>query len=131
MAACAALFAAAPAFAEPPPVGSEDYEILAPFGDWIAAQNQPGTVVSCCNIGDGRIVEHRVREGHLQIRFVHPETLPDYPYAHRPAVGQWYPVPDNSILRGPTGAPIANPTGVDVGWWLGGRILCYAQANEG
>lgn len=117
------LLAPARALANAPPVGSEDYEILAPFAEWIRTQDD-AQGHWCCDISDGRIVQARtVRTGQddaegkpalrWQVLFLHPETLPAY---GRPE--GWQDVEDSALVRDKQGRPVVNPTGIDVAWWL-------------
>ena len=120
------LFSAA-AYAAPPPVGSEDWEIMQDFGDWIRTQSTTDGMW-CCDAGDGRPVESRLVNDGWQVRF-RAGQFDD----HAP-VGVWIDVPDAKVLRDPaTGRPVVNPLGVAIVWWFAdddrrhGAIRCFAQ----
>ena len=112
--------------AAPPPPASPDAAALGPYKAWIEAQPTPHGG-SCCSEADGREVDYRVRDGHYEVRFVHPEDIADRP----PVSGRWYPVPDEAVLRS------ANPAGVGIAWWYpgldfmqhGSPIRCFAPAD--
>lgn len=98
-----------PADAAPPPVGSEDWEIMAPHADWIRWLQRDG--VLCCTMADGRPVEARTRGDGWQIRF-RPGQLAGAPT-------EWPDVPPAVVMRG------ANPIGVAIAFWLGGVVRCF------
>lgn len=133
MAAIAASLIVPPrAFAAAPPVGSEDYEMLSPFAEWISEQRDSGWR-PCCDVADGRIVDVRVRDGRFEVLFLHPETLPegrdrDGLIWRRP-VG-WQSVPDAAIIKDADGKPVHNPTGIPVAWWYLDVVRCFAMAGE-
>jgi hypothetical protein len=108
--------AATTAHAAPPAVGSEDWEVMAPYAEWVRTQNAPDGHW-CCDISDGRPVEARIYKGHWQI-YITEEKFPRSP------VG-WANVPDDAVLRN------ANPMGVAIAWVLGGRIFCFAPGSLG
>ena len=107
--ALALLLATTPASAAPPAVGSEDWEILSPYADWIRGLQRDG--VLCCTIADGRPVEARTRGDRWQVRW-RPGQLADAPT-------EWTDVPPEVVMH------TANPIGVPIAFWLGGVIRCF------
>jgi hypothetical protein len=103
-----ALCASTPAFASPPLAGSEDYDQLMPFAEWMTgrAANNGGL---CCSISDCRVVGWRVKgvgyEAYIAKRdgrgFVKFPGAPD----------AWLPVPTDVIKRE------VNPTGRAIACW--------------
>ena len=107
---------AEPAWAAPPPAGSEDAQVLGPFRAWMESQQGPWGW--CCDVSDGRMVDARITgNGQWQVRFVHPETLDE------PPPPGWIDVPEDAVIRN------GNPTGVPVAWIFQGRIRCFAPAS--
>lgn len=103
-----------PVLSAPPVVGSDDWEIMHDYREWIETQHtQFGAW--CCTVADGRPVDARVHEGHWQI-FVTEEKFPRSPRG-------WTDVPDAAVVREP------NPVGVPIAWVLGGRVLCFAPSS--
>ena len=96
-----ALLAATPALATPPPVGSEDYQVTAPYNDWFRLlRNAEGTL--CCTLSDCRPVDARISaDGHW-------EFLAD-PKHFAGGNNTWIRVPDDRVVRkpNPVGQPIA------------------------
>ncbi len=100
-----ALLIAAPvtdrASAAPPPPGSEDFQVTAPYSDWFRAlRNVEGTL--CCTLADCRPVDARISaDGHW-------DFLAD-PKHFTGGDNTWIKVPDNRVLRkpNPVGQPIA------------------------
>lgn len=101
--------AAGTALAAPPPVGSEDWEIMAPFSDWIRELQHEG--ILCCTMADGRPVQARTRGETWQVRW-RPGQLANAPT-------DWVDVPEKVILR------IPNPIGMPIAFYLGGQIRCF------
>lgn len=99
-----------PAHAAPPPVGSEDWEVMAPHGAWFKDLKLPSGA-SCCDVADGRPVEARSVGDRWQIRF-RPGQLDGAPAA-------WVDVPEDAVLR------VANPVGMPIAFWLGGVVRCF------
>ena len=97
----AVLLAATPALATPPPVGSEDYQVTAPYNDWFRLlRNAEGTL--CCTLSDCRPVDARISaDGHWEF-LADPKHFPG-------ADGRWIRVPDDRVVRkpNPVGQPIA------------------------
>lgn len=109
----AALLSVGTVQAAPPPKGTEDYEIMADYADWIAQLHVDG--VSCCSTADGRPVQARLHGEHWQVRF-RAGQLPGAPT-------EWTDVRDAAVYRG------ANPVGVPIAWWFGGEIRCFAPPS--
>jgi hypothetical protein len=105
---------AAPAQAAPPPVGSEDWKVMAPFAEWVRSQHDRGGYW-CCDIGDGRPVEARIAGDHWEAHIT-PEHWPGQ-------TDHWVVVPDDRITRG------GNPTGTPILWLLSGRVQCFAPPD--
>lgn len=105
--------AAGTALAAPPPVGSEDWEILAPHAEWI--QGLQRNFVSCCNLSDGRPVDARTVGDRWQVRF-RPGSLANAPLG-------WVDVPPDAVM------PQANPVGMPIAFWVAGRVLCFVPAG--
>jgi hypothetical protein len=112
-----ALLQAAPlADAAPPPVGSDDWNIMAPYRKWVTSQHDTSGAW-CCDIGDGRPVEARIAaDGDHWEAHVTKQHFPDEPEA-------WLPVPDEKIIRD------ANPTGTPILWLYQGRVQCFAPPD--
>jgi hypothetical protein len=120
--------AGAGASAAPPPTDSEEMRELGPYQSWFTAQTT--RMGACCSLADGRMVEARIRGGHFEVRFLHPETI-SAPF--RPDRGTFYPVAEVAVLRG------RNPTGHAIAWWSPvelfvdgasiGRIRCFIAAD--
>jgi len=105
---------AAPARAAPPPVGSDDWNIMIPYKEWVTSQHD--TLGRwCCDIGDGRPVEARIADDHWEVH-VTPKHFPDEP-------DHWMVVPDEKITRN------ANPTGTPILWLYQGRVQCFAPPD--
>lgn len=105
------------AFANPPPAGSEDAQVMGPYKDWIINQHQAKSGVGCCAIADGRLVEERTVGNHYEVRLLHPETL------ENPPLG-WVEVPVEAILPG------ANPVGSPIAWYVGHTIRCFITVTK-
>ena len=65
--AMAGLLIAPPALAAPPPTGSEDYLLTAPYGAWFGTlRNAEGA--PCCTLSDCRPAEARIaNDGHREL----------------------------------------------------------------
>lgn len=101
------------AHAAPPAPGTEDYEIMAPFADWIRGLQHEGIV--CCTMADGRPVQARTRGDGWQVRW-RPGQLEGAPT-------EWIDVPASVVLRVP------NPTGMPIAFWLGGALRCFVPGT--
>lgn len=110
LALCLALAACKPAYAAPPPVGSEDWEILAPHADWINGLAANG--MRCCDWSDTRPVKVRTQGDRWQV------WLRAGQIAGAPAE-RWLDVPDAAVIR------IANPVGMPIASWWGGSVRCF------
>jgi hypothetical protein len=107
---------AAPAFAVPPPVGSEDYQLTAPYGEWFRTlRNAEGTL--CCTLSDCRPVQARISaDGHW-------EFLAD-PKHFTNGDGRWVRVPDDRVLHRP------NPVGQPIACYVAGfPPFCFVPAD--
>lgn len=98
-----------PAYAAPPAPGSEDWEVMSPFADWIRGLQRDG--VLCCTMADGRPVQARTKGEHWQVRW-RPGQLEGAPT-------DWIDVPPSVVLRVP------NPIGMPIAFWLGGALRCF------
>lgn len=128
------------AFAAPPPVGSDDWNGMAPFRSWIAGQHD-AIGRWCRDIGGGRPVEAVISAGNPvadEAPHTGPETQPmqsgrviieprwwvHVTQAHFPdEPDRWMPVPDEKVTRN------ANPTGMPILWLYQGRVQCFAPPN--
>jgi len=103
--------------AAPPPVGTEDYNIMMPYAAWVVQQKtQSG--LSCCDIADGRPVNIRSTAHGWEAYISKTKFGSSAPDA-------WLPIPDSAILH------VANPTGVAVAWWYMGSIRCFVFGPDG
>jgi hypothetical protein len=97
-----------------PPVGSDDWNIMMPYKEWVTSQHdQLGRW--CCDIGDGRPVEARINDDHWEVH-VTPKHFPE-------EEDRWLTVPDEKITRN------ANPTGTPILWLYQGRVQCFAPPD--
>ena len=102
------------AHAAPPPEGSEDWQLLMPYKEWVISQHD--TLGRwCCDIGDGRPVEARISDDHWEVH-VTPKHFPDEP-------DRWLVVPDEQIIRN------ANPTGTPILWLYNSKVQCFAPPD--
>jgi hypothetical protein len=105
---------ATPALASPPPVGSEDWNVMIPYKEWVTSQHD--TLGRwCCNIGDGRPVDAKIVDDHWEVH-VTPVHFPGEP-------DHWLPVPDERVIRQ------GNPTGSPILWLLHGAVQCFAPPD--
>lgn len=103
--------------AAPPPVGSDDWNIMAPYKEWVTTQHDR-LGRWCCSIADGRIAEARINgNGHWEARILHPETVAP---EDGPVPPGYVEVPDERVLRVP------NPTGFPILWIYKGQAQCFA-----
>lgn len=114
VAALAVGFLAVDAFAAPPSVGSDDWNIMAPYQEWVISQHDPAGRW-CCDIGDGRPVEARIADDHWEVH-VTPAHFPG-------EADRWMAVPDEKITRN------ANPTGTPILWLYQSRVQCFAPPD--
>jgi hypothetical protein len=104
------------ATAAPPPVGSEDYQLTAPYSDWFRTlRNVEGEL--CCTLSDCRPVQARVtQDGHW-------EFLAD-PKHFTNGDNSWVRVPDDRVLRRP------NPVGQPIACYVAGfPPFCFLPAD--
>jgi hypothetical protein len=114
-AAGAALLAlAVPAHAAPPPMGSDDWSIMAPYKEWVTSQHDTQGRW-CCDISDGRPVEARITDDHWEVH-VTPKHWPG-------ETDRWVAVPEDKLTRN------ANPTGTPILWLFQGRVQCFAPPD--
>jgi hypothetical protein len=113
----AAALALLPAIAvgNPPPPGSEDAQLLGPYGQAIHDAQRPEGG-RCCDVPDGTAVDARIAGDHWEVKFRNAR-FPDAPKG-------WTPVPDGAVLRS-----WSNPTGEAIVWWYFGSIRCFAPAS--
>lgn len=109
-----ALMLAAPASAAPPPVDHEDYAVMAPFHDWVRTLQANGRF--CCDWSDTRPVQVRTLGERYQVRFRRDQVF-------GAPVGIWLDVPDDAVIR------TANPIGVAIASYYGGRVQCFVDAG--
>lgn len=70
-------FITASAQADPPPEGSEQWDLLSPYKDFIVNMRKPDGTMSCCDLGDGRgDLKERYVDNKLQV-FVTRELYPN------------------------------------------------------
>ncbi len=104
------------AHAAPPPVGSDDWNIMHPYAEWVTTQHDRRGYW-CCDIGDGRPVEARIAAdgSHWEVHITKTH-FPDEP-------DHWLVVPDGKITAG------GNPTGTPIVWLLHGNVQCFAPPD--
>jgi hypothetical protein len=100
--------------AAPPPVGSDDWQIMHPYAEWVTSQHDRRGYW-CCDIGDGRPVEARIVDDHWEVHITKVH-FPDEPE-------HWLAVPDGKITAG------GNPTGTPIVWLLHGNVQCFAPPD--
>jgi hypothetical protein len=98
------------AMAAPPPVGSDDYEIMHDYATWIEHQHTADGRW-CCTVADGRPVAARIKGDHWQV-FISSRQFDQAPNA-------WVDVPADRVIRA------ANPVGVPIAWFFR-TVLCFA-----
>lgn len=135
------------AWADPPPVGSDDWNVMHPYKEWVESQRD-GLGRSCCSTGDGRPVHACIASAapHTEVNAkgksvdICPQNGPDLNWwvhiepKHWADSGtmregppwpimtdHWAVVPEEKITRG------LNPTGTPILWLYEGRIQCYAE----
>ncbi len=90
-----ASFMACASHAEPPPVGSEQWNLLAPYSDFIRAMKTPAGDMGCCDMSDGR-AELRERAAGDGYKVYITKDL--YPSADIPGEGMWIDVQPEDVL---------------------------------
>ena len=112
----AALLAALPAAAAPPP--NPDPALSG----WFQSLSRPwrpgsGATVKCCDVADCRVTDYREAGDHY-------EVLIDerFPGVRRPS---WHRVPERAIVE-----RTENPTGGAVACWHDGEVFCFVRAQE-
>ena len=115
------------AYSAPPPVGSEDWEIMSDYTDWIRDQHTSGGA-PCCDLSDGRPLfddEWKKTEDGYEV-FVSKRHWPD-----AAENGRWVKVPKSVIIPG------GSPVGLPILWWIpadmhpyaNGVVLCFAPVG--
>lgn len=133
-----ALLVSHAAVAAPPPVGSDDWNIMAPFHEWVTTQHDTHGRW-CCDIGDGRPVVAQIGQPTGFGTFTFQDSASadrgmserdtDHWWVHVtpehfPAeTDRWAEVPEEKIVRG------ANPTGTPILWLYQGRVQCFSPPD--
>jgi len=120
--------------AAPPPYGSDDWNVMHPYKEWVTSQHdQLGRW--CCDIADGRPVDAEIWEN---CQFPAKDKNGDCPKntligthwwvhiteKHFPGeLDRWELVPDEKIIRK------SNPTGVPILWLYQGKVQCFAPPD--
>jgi hypothetical protein len=112
--AAALLAVTLPAYAAPPPEGSEDWKIMHPYKEWVTTQHDLRGRW-CCDIGDGRPVDARITGDHWEVH-VTPQHWPG-------ETDRWLAVPDEKVTRS------VNPMGTPILWLYQGRVQCFAPPD--
>jgi hypothetical protein len=97
-----------PAVAAPPVAGSEDYDQLMPYADWISARatNRGGL---CCSVSDCRVVKWRMETTGYEAFIANTD---DRGFTKFPgAPNAWVAVPNGVIKHE------VNPTGQAIACW--------------
>ena len=103
-----------PSRAAPPPAGSEDELLLAPFADAIRQAERDDTFNwRCCEMADGTVVDARISGDHWEIK-IRNNRFPDVPKG-------WILVPEQTVLH-----RWKNPTGMPIAWFQAGGVRCFA-----
>lgn len=138
--ALVSLLLAAPATsAAPPPVDSDDWQIMHPFAEWVTSQHGRDGAW-CCDIGDGRPVEAIVGAYEINphvtgltahdLMATYDPTRDSHWFAHitpqhfPSESDHWIVVPDSKIVSG------GNPTGEPILWLLHGSVQCFAPPYQ-
>jgi len=114
-----------PLFAAQPPEGSEDYEQLMPYADWISGRTGKYGGL-CCSVSDCRVVKWRMDGASYQ---AYVAKLDDRGFVKFPeAPDAWVTVPPDVIKRE------NNPTGVAIACWSAFRnkdagFYCFFLPN--
>ena len=114
------------ALAASPPAGSEDDQLLSPYGPALrqAMPDAPdGTARpflytdSCCSTADGTAVDARpTNDGGWEVKFRN-DRFPDAPKG-------WIKVPKEKVLH-----HWRNPSGLPLVWWFSGQIRCFGPPD--
>lgn len=110
LAVCAGLSWPLAGHAAPPAPGTEDYDILLPFGDWIRSLRANDRF--CCDWSDTRPVKSRTVGDRYQV-WLRKDQIIGAP------VEQWLDVPEDAIIRG------HNPVGMAIASYYQGRVQCF------
>ena len=113
----ALLLAPTLAHAAPPPVGSDDWNVMAPYAEWIQKQYLPDGRW-CCSIADGRPVDAEIRQDSTGSHWWAHVTPQHFPGEE----DHWVKVPDDKVHTG------ANPTGFPILWYntVAKQPYCFA-----
>lgn len=98
-----ALLLSVPVLAAPPPAGSPQAEMMAPYAEWIHGLTNPTTGQGCCSLSDCRVVDYRLTADGYEA-FIDHQTFPGAPDA-------WLKVPEQVVVHR------QNPTGFAVACW--------------
>ena len=99
--------------ANPPPVGSADWNELHEFSPWI--EQQYSVYGLCCSVADARVPQRdelRVVDGRRQVLWSrrHWDDAPEEP--------RWLDIPSDAVLPG------TSPTGGTIVWVYRGAVRC-------
>ncbi len=90
------------AFASPPEQGSEDYELLSPYSEWLHNQTVGPTGPSCCNLADCRSIKYRIKNNEIEVYITKDK------YGDGVQQDRWLIVPNEVVHKE------HNPTGIAV-----------------
>ena len=96
------------AHAAPPELGSEDYENLMPYSEWIAGRTAPGGGL-CCSVSDCRVVPWRATGNGYEAMISNHDARGFVKFADAP--DRYLTVPNEVIKRE------GNPTGFAIACW--------------
>jgi hypothetical protein len=100
--------------AAPPPVGSDDWNIMKGYEKWVIEQHD--TLGRwCCSTEDARPVEARINDDHWEAH-VRPEQFPG-------EADRWVIIPPEKIIKA------GNPVGVALLWLYQGRPQCFSPPD--
>ena len=109
-----------PALAAPPPAGSPQADLMAPYAEWIRGLRNPTTGQGCCSLSDCRVVDYRISSDGYEA-FIDRKGFPGGP-------DTWLKVPDFVVVH------TANPTGLAVACWASwhkesGGWFCFTPSS--
>ena len=110
------MFACQPAQSNPPPPGTQDYDLLHPFAGWISTVTNKANE-KCCDIGDGTVVLQRDGPDGIEIRFLAFDRFPTAPRG-------WVKVPPEAVVYE------RNMASVSIAWWYGEKVRCFLGVNR-
>lgn len=84
------------AYAEPPPKGSFQWDLLSPYVEFIRRMKKPNGAMGCCDMSDGRgeLDERQTPDGHYQVKI----TRAAYNDVTIPEEGVWIDIDPDSVL---------------------------------